>query len=368
MLTEHDLNIIAQLKNLLGSQARCVADHRQLKRGDVFFAWPGLKFDARQYCEQAIEQGVCALVLESKHSQFNTDRVPVFFVDDLQKKAGQMVSALLQYPSEKMLGIAVTGTNGKTSVTRWVAQALEALGKQAGVIGTLGVGQVDQLQSQTGLTTPDAIGMQYTLGTFVAQGLQAFAVEASSIGLHQGRLQGTTLSVVGFTNLSRDHLDYHQTMQAYGHAKLQLAMWPSANHVVVNADDPFSSEFERIAKAHTKTVFKVSANHDSSDSLCDLYINDVQYNTAGVTGQLNAKGQSQPFSASIVGKFNLENLAVTAGILLCLGYDLSAVAEALSAISPPAGRMQLLFNNHSPMVVVDYAHTPDALHKVLDAL
>ena len=374
-LNSTDLVLVETLKALLASSGGvCRSDNRHIKSGDVFFAWAGQKHDARQYLAQAEQSGAVAAVIDaapSNGAQWPIVSIPVYTVEHLQAKAGALVSLLLDQPSGAMTGIAVTGTNGKTSVTRWVAQALEHLGVPCAVVGTLGAGRVDNIQSVSGLTTPDAIGLQHTFKRLLDDECEAFSLEASSIGLDQSRMAGTLLKVVGFTNLSRDHLDYHQTMQAYGEAKLKLANWPSASHVVVNADDPFSEQFVSVAKAAGKQVITVSARQSNladNKTPVDLRLSNVTYGQQGVQGVLHDATTVCDFSASVIGQFNMENLAVTAGILSALGYSLTQIADAFLSLTPPPGRMGVIALPHKPMVVVDYAHTPDALQKALEAL
>ncbi len=365
ILNAHELSVVQSIKARLKNGARCRADHREIAPGDVFFAWPGTKRDGRDLLPAACAQGAESAVVEAVEYASPPVGMTVMAVERLQHKAGTIMSQVLGEPSRAMTGVAVTGTNGKTSVTRWVAQALEQLKLPCAVIGTLGAGRMGVDGTSTGLTTPDAIGLQYLLRTFADQGVKAFAIEASSIGLEQGRLNGTELSVVAFTNLSRDHLDYHHTMHAYGQAKLLLAQWVGASHAVVNVDDPFAADFISTAQAAGKTICRVSAA-DHPDA--EVRVAQVSYTSGGMQGTLIIGSDRCEVRAPVVGQFNIENLAVVAGILHALGYEAADIVRGLGGVSPPPGRMQVLVHPDAPMVVIDYAHTPDALDKVLTAL
>jgi UDP-N-acetylmuramyl-tripeptide synthetase len=264
-------------------------------------------------------------------------------------------------PADEMTVIAVTGTNGKTTVTRWLAQALTVLGKKAAVIGTLGYGAPDALKPHSGLTTPDVVGVHQLLHALRRDGFEAVCLEASSIGLEQRRLAGVSIDLALFTNLSQDHLDYHGSMQAYGQSKLILASWPTLRAAVVNVDDTFGKEFQAVVES--RNIQCVTVGQDSFSN-CQLL--EVQYCAQGMTVQMNWAGQRHACVSSAIGHFNAENLALVFACLGHMGYGAQVVLDALVGVTPPAGRMQVVANK--PCVVVDYAHTPDALQKALQTL
>lgn len=375
-LVDRSLTEVAVELGLHGGGAlRCVSDHRQLRAGDVWFAWPGERFDPRQQLSACAALGLRALIAESEGLSDEwlelADSVgfPVYRIRGLSSQAGALAAALSGNQAGAPRLVAVTGTNGKTSVTRWVAQGLSHLKSRCAVLGTLGAGFVDGVIESTGLTTPDAVSLQAALAQLRAEGAESVALEASSIGLVQGRLSGCHLDVAAFTNLSRDHLDYHGNMQAYESAKHMLMAWPGLRSAVVNMDDPAGVRFLQVAARNGAELWQVASRPDCfAEAPGHRVLLQAVHVAGGMQVTLQWQGQRSDATVSVIGQFNLENLAVVAGILLACGHDLAAVADALSVVTAPPGRMQVVSAAGGPLVVVDYAHTPDALQKVLSAL
>jgi UDP-N-acetylmuramyl-tripeptide synthetase len=257
--------------------------------------------------------------------------------------------------------IGVTGTNGKTSVTQWIAHALTRLGRKCALVGTLGNGFPDALVPGPN-TTPGAAVLQQLLPEFVHQGAQACAMEVSSIGLHQKRVAGIVFDVAVFTNFTRDHLDYHGDMAEYAAMKRKLFEMPGLRAAVINIDDPFGSELAAQLTGRVRTIGYTLTNAQGTDSV--LRAENLTQSGAGIAFDV----AGTHFTAPVIGRFNAANLLAVIGVLIAAGEMPADIACALQDIVPPAGRMQTLGGVAAPLVVVDYAHTPDALEKVLTTL
>ncbi|MCR2746082.1 UDP-N-acetylmuramoyl-L-alanyl-D-glutamate--2,6-diaminopimelate ligase [Limnobacter parvus] len=339
-----------------------VTDHRRLTGPqDVFLAVPGEKFDPRNLADDLLREQRCGLVLVDYDDRRAYQSASVLPVLHLKTMLAELAFGYYETPSDAITVIAATGTNGKTTVTRWLAQALNVLGKKAAVIGTLGYGEPDHLKAHTGLTTPDVVGVHHLLHELRRQGFDTVCIEASSIGLEQRRLAFVSIDVALFTNLSQDHLDYHGDMAAYGRSKLILANWPTLRAAVVNVDDSFGVEFH--AQVESRSVECISVGRSASVA-CQLI--GVSQLNEGQRIQLKQNGGLVQIDTSIIGSFNAENLALVFATLVQLGHAPDQIVDALSRVTPAPGRMQHI--EGKPSVVVDYAHTPDALEKTLLAL
>ena len=339
-----------------------ITDSRLLKGlQDVFIALPGSHFDPRNMADDLISKSLCGLVLVEYDEQRAYQSACVIPVLNLRDLLAQFACAYYGQPSQKLKLVAVTGTNGKTTVTRWLAQTLNFLGVKAGVIGTLGHGLPDALESYSGLTTPDVVGMHRILHQMVGASFEWVFVEASSIGLDQERLAGVRLVCAALTNFSQDHLDYHGNMANYGEAKLRLAKWPDLPLAVALGDDAFGVRFLQAAQQKGARAVQVGRSADAQ-----VCLTQVQVQASGLQVSLSASGQDFTMTVPVLGAFNAENLALVFAVLTALGFDAHAVAEVLPRVSPAPGRMQQV--SDSPCVLVDYAHTPDALQKVLLSL
>jgi UDP-N-acetylmuramoyl-L-alanyl-D-glutamate--2,6-diaminopimelate ligase len=346
---------------------RVTADSRAVAWGDTFLAYPGTKTDGRRFIPQAIVAGAGAVLWEREGFDWDEDwRVPNLGVASLRDVAGPLAAEVYGRPSEKLWVVGVTGTNGKTSCSQWIAQALGGAGRRCGVIGTLGIGFPGALQDNPN-TTPDAIVLQRQLRQFVDAGAACASMEVSSIGLDQGRANGTKFDVALFTNLSRDHLDYHGDMERYGQAKARLFRMPGLKHAVLNLDDAMGV---RIAQSLTgSAVERVGyslAQGAAQRGGVERWIEarDLALTGSGIAFRVASSWGEAAVRSAMVGRFNVANLLGVLGALLASGFALDAAAAAVSALTPVPGRMQRVGGGGRPLVVVDYAHTPDALEKV----
>ena len=268
--------------------------------------------------------------------------------------------------------LAVTGTNGKTSSTWWLAQALSNLEQASqipcGVIGTLGVGVPPHVVS-TGLTTPDPVALQAALAVFRTQGLKACAIEASSIGIEEHRLDGTQIHTAVFTNLTQDHLDYHGDMATYGRAKAKLFAWTGLRAAVINVDDVFGAELAReLSVTRPALDLWTVSMHVKQGQPARLQAQAIRYLGAGVAFTVVEAGRHVPVTTRLIGAYNVANVLGVLATLRALGVDLAAAAQVCSGLTPVPGRMECVQVTGKPLVAVDYAHTPDALAQALQAL
>jgi UDP-N-acetylmuramoyl-L-alanyl-D-glutamate--2,6-diaminopimelate ligase len=355
--------------------AQLSSDSRSIAAGDVFFAYPGDAADGRRYIASAIEKGARAVVYEADGFVWDEAwQLPRMAVPGLKQVAGQIANAYYRQPDAGMFTVAVTGTNGKTSCTQWLGKALSHLGGPAAVIGTLGVGVFRRGEhagfSATGYTTPDAVLLQRKLAELQRAGAQALAIEASSIGLHQARLDGMHFDVALFTNFTRDHLDYHGDMAAYEAAKTMLFDWPGLRHAVINLDDDMGLRLIRYLR-DTRPDLPVTgytlAEQDQPGVAC-LRAAEVRASHCGTTFRLESPFGAAQVKTRMVGHFNVSNVLGILAVLLAKGVALKAAVEAVEALTSVPGRMQQLGGQDAPLVVIDYAHTPDALEKTQAAL
>ncbi len=360
-----------------GTAGTLRTDSRAVRAGDAFLAWPGRMTDGRRFVGAALQAGAARCLVDADtgdrdgvdESLFDDQRVAA--VPALRSRAGEIADAWFDAPSARLQVVAVTGTNGKTSVAWWTAQALSSLGRRCGVIGTLGTGEppragaaAEPLQA-TGLTTPDAVVLQATLRRFVDQGFAACAMEASSIGIVDHRLAGTRLAAALFTNFTRDHLDYHGTMADYWAAKRQLFAWPGLRAAVVNIDDDTGAELA----AQLTREGRLDLWTYSLRGAARLAARDLRYVDGALAFDVHEGDGRASLQTALIGDYNASNLLAVLGALRALGIDLPTAAGTAAHLSPVPGRMQRVgAAAGAPEVVVDYAHTPDALDKALQAL
>jgi murE/murF fusion protein len=338
------------------------ADSRKVQAGALFLAYPGVHSDGRNYIAQAIQAGAAAVAWESRDFAWNPSwQVANIGVSDLKDQVSEIAAEYYGQPSQKLSMVGVTGTNGKTSVSQWIAQALTVIGQKTAVIGTIGNGFVDA-QNEASNTTPDAILLQGMLADFATQGAQAVAMEVSSHGLHQGRVNGVKFNVAVLTNLSRDHLDYHETMEEYAAAKELLFTWPGLGMSIINADDAFGQRIAAKLKAQIKSLLTYGVNQG------DVRAADLKLHQHGLTMQVTTPQGDATVNAPVLGRFNAYNVLAVLATLLALKVSLTDAVAAIAKIKPVTGRMQQFGGDNKPLVVVDYAHTPDALEKVLSTL
>lgn len=337
-------------------------DSRKVRPGDLFLAVPGTQQDGRVHIADAIARGAAAVAFEAEGAlEMTASSSELVAIKGLAKQLSAIAGRFYGEPSRVLHLIGITGTNGKTSVSQLLAQALDLLGQRCGIVGTLGNGFYGALEQ--GLhTTPDPIGVQATLADMKNAGARAVAMEVSSHGLHQGRVAALAFDVAVLTNLSRDHLDYHGSMQAYAEAKAALFAWPNLRCRVLNLDDAFGRELA--GAEHASRLISYSL----IDPDAYLYCRDAQFNEQGVRVTLVTPRGEGSLRSSLLGRFNLSNLLAVVGTLLGMDYPLDEILKTLPQLQGPIGRMQRLGGVKQPLVVVDYAHTPDALEKVLEAL
>jgi len=361
--TVADFDAAELLGRLSAPISRISSDSRRLGPGDAFAAYPGAHRDGRAYIPDAIARGAGAILWETQGFHWNRAwKLPHLPIDELKAKLGFIADAVYGHPSHDLWMVGVTGTNGKTSCAHWIAAGLDAAGRRAAVLGTLGNGLIGALESGAN-TTPDAALLQQMLADYRAAGAQAAVMEVSSHGIDQGRVNGVAFDVALFTNLSRDHLDYHTTMAAYGAAKAKLFAWPGLRVGVINADDAFGQSLLDSARGHGHKVlsYGFGAADVVGSGLTSLPAGGLAFTVETPWG----KGR---IPTPLVGAFNAANLLGVLGVLLVSGVAFEPALAILAGVEAPPGRMQRLGGGDRPLVVIDYAHTPDALDKVLTAL
>jgi UDP-N-acetylmuramoyl-L-alanyl-D-glutamate--2,6-diaminopimelate ligase len=371
------------LKSWVGGTLR--TDSRALQPGDAFIAWPGQAADGRRFVASALAAGASTcLVEEAGVEPFGFEDARVAALPDLKAAAGHIASAFFDEPSERLEIVAATGTNGKTSTAWWTAQALNLLGRRAGFVGTLGVGippsprgadadEPDWAIRPTGLTTPDPILLQATFRRMADDGFAACAMEASSIGLVEHRMAGTRVDVALFTNFTRDHLDYHGSVDNYWAAKRLLFGWAGLKAAAVNLDDPAGARLAGELAHGAVDLWTYSVRPDAGARLA---AEDIAYRDGGLAFALAERDTGQgggraDVTTALIGDYNVSNLLAVLGGLRALGVPLADAARAAGLVTPVPGRLQRVaaaVDAGVPEVVVDYAHTPDALEKVLGAL
>jgi UDP-N-acetylmuramoyl-L-alanyl-D-glutamate--2,6-diaminopimelate ligase len=357
------LDLFEQLRRRGAMIERLASDSRRCAPGVCFFAWPGERGDGRRHIAQAIERGAAAVVWEAEGFAWRGEwRVPNEPVKGLKHQAGFLAHQFYGRPSESLWTCGVTGTNGKTSCSQWLAAAL---GVKTGIIGTLGAGFPGALSEATN-TTPDALELHSRLRDFRDQGAQAVVMEVSSHGLVQGRVNGVAFDCALFTNLSHDHLDYHGSMQAYGEAKARLFATPGLETAVLNLDDLLGVELARRLAGRVRTIgYSLSPGAIAPGSVSQWIAA-----SAIASGKIELESSWGTAQAAFhaLGRFNVSNVLGVLGCLLAYGVEFREAAARLSRLPAVPGRMQRLGGDARPLVVIDYAHTPDALEKVLAAL
>jgi len=348
-------------------------DSRRVQRGDAFIAWPGYATDGRGFVGSALAAGAGACLVEAEGIEGfafeDTQRVAA--LAELKSRTGLIASGFMGRPSERLQVFAVTGTNGKTSTSWWLAQALGALGTRCGVIGTLGVGEPPSPGRAssiafTGLTTPDPITVQAGFKQFADAGLGACAIEATSIGIAEHRLAGTKVDIALFTNFTQDHLDYHETMEAYWDAKARLFAWPGLKAAVLNIDDARGASLA--AGLRGLDLWTYSVERDAR-----LRAERIGYADGGLGFDVIEGSARAAVRTQLIGEYNVANLLAVIGGLRAAGVALADAVRACPTLTPVPGRMDRVAPAPSvrrtlPEVVVDYSHTPDALEKALAAL
>ena len=339
------------------------ADSRKLAPGDGFIAWPGAATDGRKYVNAALGAGAAACLVEHEDAQaygFSDDRVATY--EGLKAATGPIVAAYFGVPSEQLQVVAITGTNGKTSTAWWLAQALDRLGRKCGVVGTLGVGQLGAMVFN-GLTTPDPVLLQQQLKRFVDEGFVACALEASSIGLEERRLEGTRIRLAVFTNFTQDHLDYHASMADYWQAKKMLFSWPGLQAAIINIDDAKGFELSAALIGAPLDIWTFSCTGPAR-----LQAQAICHGAHDLSFEVVEGAERHRISTPMVGLYNVSNLLGVVASLRAMNIPLADAVNACADLLPVPGRTETLTVPGQPLVVIDYAHTPDALEKVLLAI
>jgi len=339
-------------------------DSRQVQPGDVFLAYPGDLADGRRYIDDAIGRGAVAVIWQPGGDfVWNPAwRLPSFSLEALRPLAGPLAHAVYGHPSESLSLIAITGTNGKTTISQCLARVFP---KPCAIIGTLGAGFPEALV-ETGFTTPEATTLMRYLADFRRHDAAACALEASSIGIEEGRMNGARVDVAVFTNLTRDHLDYHGSMEAYAAAKEKLFTWPRLRTAIINLDDEFGLRLMRETTA--MRVLGYAIGEPRRDFPAHVRAENLVETAFGQRFGLILPNGRGTVDTTLVGRYNVSNLLAVAAVLHDAGLPAIDVVRRLSELTPPPGRMERLGGNGEPLVVVDYAHTPDALENALQAL
>ena len=354
-------------------------DTRVLKTGDAFIALAGIQVDGRNFIAKAIELGAAAILVEADKNWQGIDwlgAVPVIAIDNLPARVSEIAGRFFGEPSKKIPLIGITGTNGKTTCSLLAAQMLARLQQKSAVIGTIGYGLLDtkaiaplaqqiSLLASTGLTTPDPISLQRMLNELVSAGAASIAIEVSSHSLQQQRVAGLHFSCAIFTNLTQDHLDYHGDLQRYGNAKALLLQMPKLQTAIINLDDSWASSLVAKAPAGVKVITY------STGKIADVYATNIELHAQGVRADLHTPWGTAAIDSPLLGNFNLSNLLAVIAAIGAHGFSLQQMLPLIAQLEPAPGRMQLVTVDavaQEVQVIVDYAHTPDALENTLEAI
>lgn len=356
-------------------------DSRDIQAGDGFIAWPGAAVDGRQFVKTALQKGATACLVEHIGLEAKgyldeykkiADKGKIASYSNLKFAIGNIASEAYNTPARALNVIAITGTNGKTTSAWWLAQALAAIKSPSDVsanifnqcfmVGTLGIGVPNHVES-TGLTTPDPLLLHKKFREYVDQGFTYCAIEASSIGIDEHRLDGTDIKTAVFTNFTQDHLDYHDSMQSYWDAKLKLFAWPGLKAAVINIDDAKGQELVNTLKNTDLDIWTIAINHAAR-----ITASNIKYNKFGLQFNITEGNQIYLIETHFVGQYNVSNLLGVIAAMRSNGITLQDCVEACKALTAVPGRMDMLTKEGQPLVVIDYAHTPDALKQVLIAL
>jgi len=345
-------------------------DSRSVRAGDGFIAWPGSATDGRHFVVSALKQGATAcLVEQSGVDAFAWDaNEATATYQGLKAACGPIAAAYYEQPSQSLDVVAITGTNGKTSTAWWLAHALQNAGQRCAIVGTLGVGEIGKLEI-TGMTTPDPVLLQARLRDMVDAGVKACALEASSIGLAEHRLSGTQVRVAMFTNFTQDHLDYHGDMASYWQAKLALFAWSGLQAAVVNVDDAQGVTLAAQLQARPDVrVWTVSCMMDDAKAQQHIVAQHIQHGAHGLCFDVTEGDETHALETHLVGPYNVSNVLGVIACLRAMGLSLGDAVNACRALPAVPGRMEVVGTTGEPLVVIDYAHTPDAVAQAVQAL
>lgn len=344
-------------------------DSRKVSPGSLFLACAGTQQHGLRYAADAVAAGAAAVLWEPA-AEIAAPQLPVdavaIPVPDLTRKLGLIADRFYYSPSRGMHVAGVTGTNGKSSTVHMLVEAAERLGRASAMVGTIGNGRPGALTASA-LTTPNALQIHALLADFLAAGIANAALEVSSHAMEQGRVQGVHFDTAVFTNLSRDHLDYHGNMDEYGAAKARLFAQPGLRHAVVNTDDAFGAKLMATLPDSMRTV-AVGARVAEWAARDWLRLDEVGVNRAGIRVSFSGSLGEGRIDSALLGRFNAENLLAALAVLVLWGADTGEAAAALGEVTAPCGRMEAFGGVAAPLVIVDYAHTPDALAHALRAI
>lgn len=341
-----------------------VSDNRKISRGNLFVAFKGLHFDARTLIPDAERRGAAAVVYESGDG-FSAEPcgIPLIPVRNLDICEADIASRVYSQPSKDLSLIGITGTNGKSTVTHMIAEWSQSLNVKTGVMGTLGTGFYPDLTPSPN-TTLRPLDLERTLREMTLEGARAVSMEVSSHGLAQGRVRNLYFSYGGFTNLSRDHLDFHKTMDNYREAKFQLFKMIPESHAVINYGDPAGKEFlSRLSGALAFCTEPVPGYRGRM-----IYAEEISCHPEGITVWVNGSYGRAVLSVPLIGLFNAENLLCALGVMLARGFVMADLERTVGCLRPVRGRMECFRKPGKPVLVVDYAHTPDGLEKAISGL
>ena len=339
-------------------------DSRKVQKGGVFIAVPGESTDGRQYVNSAIDSGALAVLIESQNMPADCgphiENGNAVALADLNQSVSTIAARFFHHPSKQLKITGITGTNGKTTCAYLLTQALDLLGENSAMMGTLGIGRLDNLLGSS-LTTSDAVETQRKLFELLDSGIQAVSMEVSSHGLVQSRVSSVEFDVAIFTNLSQDHLDFHGNLESYAAAKKSLFEFPELRSMVVNVEDSLGKEIIDIPFSGTKISYGWHSG--------DITPSAVRTAATGVSFELNWGRAKFPVQSKLCGEFNVSNLMAVFGALQTMGFDTKNIVEVLPMLKSPPGRMEQFRGDDSqPLVVVDFSHTPDSLTKALQTL
>ena len=337
------------------------ADSRKIKKGYLFVSLSGSKYEGNDFISDALSKGAAAVITDKPPKKNNVKDLPIFCLANLRQDLGEYASRFFGFPSKNMKIIALTGTNGKTSVTHFLAQVMQERRFSSGLIGSLGYGEPGKLVSAD-LTTPDAVRLQGILRSLYDKGCEHVFLEASSHGLHQSRLSGVDIDIAVLTNISQDHLDYHGTMDAYKEAKAKLFTLASLKKAVINKDDEYAANLQGLLSPDVE-VKTYGCKHPA-----DIRLISARFNRTGISLSVSCSGFKFSVDLPLFGTFNVENILATLATLDSMGWSGEEISHSIRNLAGVPGRMELVSKAEEPTVFLDYAHTPDGLRKSLRSI
>lgn len=348
---------------LLSNDSVITIDSRKAKNGAIFCAYPGVNNDGRKYIPDVLKNNPAAILWEDGAKFAYTVDCLNFAVENLMHYVGLLAAKAHGFPSQKINNLAITGTNGKTSISHWLNQAFSLIGETTAIIGTTGCGIYPNVNDYAS-TTPDPITLQQLIANFAKQNVNVLAMEVSSHALDQGRVNGMEFTTAIFTNLTQDHLDYHVTMENYYQAKRELFYWHGLKNAIINTDDIYGRRLYNDLKQNNSQVNLIGYGINSGD----LQASNIQLTIHGTSFELSYASEVVVINTVVLGEFNIYNLLAVFAGLIANGVEFTRLPVIALQLKPVIGRMDATIIIGKPLVVVDYAHTPDALEKALQTL